>query len=195
MRIFLGVSKEEVKVKKVTEQNESGNSFHYTAEGINFGVFNSGFAKSIRFTDSIPVNYSKLSEKRINEIIIERALLSIEFETDPNHANIFLLGSSNNSFTENAITPESIVNIIIEAATEYIFEQYKIQHPQMAAGNFEDFKARVVRGVEKGMREAKNILIGLGANNQDIKELIFEIEKLLFIKLQRFFDEETGKYL
>lgn len=138
---------------------------------------------------------------RLNAILMERTFTHVEMEVSPAAQELFN-ASGKTEFQEKMqalmeagpekmdTSPEATAGRILEGITGYIFKAFQSQNPEMTEEDFTRFQEQVLKGFETGLGEAKDILSGLNAMNEDLESQIGKTEELVRDQLATFFEEQ-----
>ncbi len=91
------------------------------------------------------------------------------------------------------LSPEATAGRILGGITGYIYDAYKLQHPDLDAGGFAQFQTQVMRGFETGLHEAKSIIAAVGLLDEKLGAQIGQTETLVRDGLDAFFTRERER--
>ena len=88
------------------------------------------------------------------------------------------------------LSPQATAARILSGVQGYIYRAFMAQHPEATPADFERFRNEVIRGLERGLYEARSILAGLSMLDAELSEEIGQTEALVRKGLEEFFAEE-----
>ena len=91
------------------------------------------------------------------------------------------------------LSPEATAGRILGGITGYIYEAYKLQHPDLDAGGLAEFQTQVMRGFETGLKEAKAIIAAVGILDEKLGAEIGQTEARVREGLDAFFTRERER--
>jgi hypothetical protein len=81
---------------------------------------------------------------------------------------------------------------ILGGITSYIYGAFRLQHDEIGHEELADFKEQVLRGFERGMGEARQVLGAIDKLDDGLAFEISETDRLVREGLDRFFADETA---
>lgn len=155
---------------------------------------NTNAATQVQSKDDKPVSVASKAKAELNASIVQ-ASLSVSISSSNDQMSVVLKTAltginealKNDGFGDDAIqnamsqdnTPEGTAGRIVSLSTGF-FEAYKQQHPGEDEGELlNKFMDTIQSGMERGFKEARDVLQGLNALNGDISSNIDKTYELV----------------
>jgi hypothetical protein len=90
------------------------------------------------------------------------------------------------------LSAEATSERILGGITGYIYGAFRLQHDEIGHDELESFREQVMRGFERGMGEARQILGAIDVLDDTLASQIGETDRLVRDGLERFFADQAA---
>lgn len=153
-------------------------------------------ANTLQGLDQVSIGAGAISMKS-TQVILERAYASLESNIAAGQEAFEAAGKSDYltsvaNATDNS--PEAVSDRMFKGITGYIFGAFANTHPDFNAEEFGDFKGQVMKGLQEGVEDAREIINALSKLTPEADNTIDQTLELLYSKLDGFFTETENSF-
>jgi hypothetical protein len=167
------------------------------AEGLREGLRKPDETAAGVGTDSVAFQ-GRIESVETQRLVAERVLSRVESESlsglSPVHARQSLQTAGQAQFladlatqSDETATPETMAGQIVQGITGYIFKAFQTNNPNLDSSTFQGFQEQVLKGLDMGLNDARDILTGLQVMTTDLADSLAETGQSARRQLETFF--------